>query len=105
MQADDARQIVGHKALLNSFSESIGLKVNYTKLQMIPINVHEEKMSHLARTFGCITMPFTYLGLSMGTTKPRVEDLTPLMDRIERHLTSFSSQLSTPKGCKWLILS
>jgi hypothetical protein len=30
----------------------------------------------------------------MGTTKPRVEDYTPLMDRIERRLTACSSLLS-----------
>jgi len=30
----------------------------------------------------------------MGTTKPRMEDLTPLMDRVERRLVSCSSFLS-----------
>ena len=30
----------------------------------------------------------------MGTTKPRMEDLTPLMDRIERRLSACSSLLS-----------
>jgi hypothetical protein len=41
-------------------------------------------------------MPFTYLGLSMGTTKPSIKDLTPLIDRIERRLsaTATSSFLS-----------
>jgi hypothetical protein len=35
----------------------------------------------LARTFGCDigSMPFTYLDLSMGTTKPKIEDLTPIV--------------------------
>jgi hypothetical protein len=39
-------------------------------------------------------MPFTYLGLPMGTTKPRFQDLTPMMDKIERRLTACSSLLS-----------
>jgi hypothetical protein len=39
-------------------------------------------------------MPFTYLGLPMGTTKPRFQDLTPMMDKIERRLTTCSSLLS-----------
>jgi hypothetical protein len=30
----------------------------------------------------------------MGTTKPRMEDLTPLMDRVERRLLSCSNFLS-----------
>ena len=30
----------------------------------------------------------------MGTTKPRMEDLTPLMDRVERRLSACSTYLS-----------
>ena len=88
MQAD-ARQLLFLKALLASFAESTGLKVNYSKSQMLAINVSQEKIEHLANTFGCSTgfFPFTYLGLPMGTTKPKMEDLTPLMDRVERCLS------------------
>ncbi len=39
-------------------------------------------------------MPFTYLGLPLGTTKPKVIDFAPLVDRIERRLTSNDSFLS-----------
>jgi hypothetical protein len=39
-------------------------------------------------------MSFTYLGLPMGTTKPRVEHYAPLMNRAERQLTSISSLLT-----------
>jgi hypothetical protein len=39
-------------------------------------------------------MPFTYLGLPMGTTKPKVEHYAPLMNRVERQLTSISSMLT-----------
>ena len=63
---------------------------------MIPINVHPKRLVVIASAFGCAigSMPFTYLGLPMGTTKPRMEDLTPLMDRMERRLSSCSSLLS-----------
>jgi hypothetical protein len=95
MQAD-ARQLYFLKGLLNSFSNSTGLKVNFSKSQMLPINVSQERMEILSNTFGCQigTFPFTYLGLPMGTTKPRVEDYTPLMDKIERRLSACSSLLS-----------
>jgi hypothetical protein len=39
-------------------------------------------------------MPFTYLGLPMGSTKPTIRDLSPLIDRIERRLSATSSFLS-----------
>lgn len=63
---------------------------------MLPINVSTEKLAHLASTFGYQvgTLPFTYLGLPMGTPKPRMEDLTPLMDRVERRLSACSTWLS-----------
>jgi hypothetical protein len=94
MQADP-QQLNFLKQVLQDFATSTGLKVNCNKSLMIPINVHENKMSSLAAGFGCQigSMPFTYLGLPMGTTKPRFWDLTPMMDKIERRLTACSSLL------------
>jgi hypothetical protein len=92
----DATQLFFLKSLLRSFVDSTGLLVNYRKPQILPINVPDVKMRCLAQTFGCSigSMPFTYLGLPMGTTKPRMEDLTPMMDRVERRLSSCSTWLS-----------
>jgi hypothetical protein len=56
---------------------------------MLPINVSDEKIQRLAHTFACSvgSFPFTYLGLPMGTTKPKFEDLTPMMDIVEMKLS------------------
>ena len=91
-----ARQLFVLKALLNSFADSTGLKVNFSKSMLIPINISEDKVNHLARTFGCVvgSWPFTYLGLPLGLTKPRVDDFLPLINRCERRLTSTSLFLS-----------
>ena len=95
MQAD-INQVLHLKRILSLFSASTGLKVNYNKSSTIPVNVPTNKLNDLAAAFECQvgSMPFTYLGLPMGTTKPRFEDLTPLMDRVERRLVSCSSFLS-----------
>jgi hypothetical protein len=63
---------------------------------MILINILEDEVNSLANSLGCISapMPFTYLGLPMGTTKPTIRDLSPLTDRVERRLTASSSFLS-----------
>lgn len=45
--------------ILNSFALATGLKVNYSKSQMIPINLTQEKFDQLAQSF-------TYLGLPLG---------------------------------------
>ena len=76
------------KALLNSFTLSTGPKVNFKKSLMIIINMSPEKLKHLALTYGCSTgsMPFTYLGLPLGSTKTRTNDYLPLISRCEKGL-------------------
>jgi hypothetical protein len=56
----------------------------------------EQNVEILAGVFGCKLqgMPFTYLGLPMGSTKSRVEHYAPLMNRVERWLMLVSSMLT-----------
>jgi hypothetical protein len=91
-----ANQLFFLKTLLNSFTEVTGLKVNFQKSMMVPINLSQEKLNHLTRTFGCSTgsLPFTYLGLPLGLTKPKVEEFMPIVSRCEKRLVSTSIFLS-----------
>jgi hypothetical protein len=84
------------KGILQSFSDSTGLRVNYSKSMMVPINLSNEKLVYLARTFGCQTgsFPFTYLGLPMGLTKPKVDDFLPLISKCEKRLSFISPFLN-----------
>lgn len=68
-----AKKVFFLNSNLNSFSKSIGLKVNYRKSMMVPINISEEKLEDLARTFECVegSLPFTYLGLPLGIRKDK----------------------------------
>ena len=77
----DSVQLSALKKALEDFSKSTGLYVNFHKSCMLPINVSDEEIAQLAQSFGCAvgTMPFTYLGLPLGTTRPRIQDLTPLV--------------------------
>lgn len=81
---------------LQSFSDSTGLKINFSKSMMVPINVCSGKLDHLAKTFGCQTgsFPFTYLELPMGLTRPKVDDFLPLMTKCEKRLNFISPFLS-----------
>jgi len=84
------------KAILNTFASSTGLAVNFSKSFMVPINVSSEKIAILAATLGCQvgSFPFTYLGLPLGTSKPKIEEFAPLLDRVERKLSACSTLLS-----------
>jgi len=85
------RQVHFLKLVINTFSKATGLKVNFQKSMMLPVNLIEEKIDLLARTFGCSkgTLPFTYLGLTK-----QVQDFLLLVTRCERRLSSISSFLN-----------
>ena len=62
---------------------------------MIPLNIEEEEATRLdallASKIG--ELPFTYLELPLGTTRPRIVDFMPLVDTLERRLTASSCML------------
>jgi hypothetical protein len=68
------RQLLVLKALLNTFADSTGLRVNYSKSSMFPINIPEDKLQHMTTTFQCQAgnFPFTYLGLPLSTSNPTI---------------------------------
>ena len=84
------------KDILSDYATSIGLKINFHKSTLIPINCHEDTYNCIATIFGCVVgkMPFTYLGLPMGTTRPSVLDLFPLVCRVERRLFATLNMIS-----------
>ena len=86
-------QILALKNLLQEFSNSTWLMVYYSKSMLVPVNVEENRTSLLAQLFGCVvgSLPFTYLGLPLGLTKPKVNDFLPLVIKCERRLAFTSS--------------
>jgi hypothetical protein len=95
LQADPV-QLAVLKEALQDFTLSTGLAINFHKSCMLPINISDDCVKDLAMSFGCVvgSFPFTYLGLPMGTTKPKMVDFLPLVDRMERRLTASSSFLA-----------
>jgi len=49
----DIFELNHQKELLTSFVESTGLKVNFDKSMMMPINVIDDRLDISASTFGC----------------------------------------------------
>jgi hypothetical protein len=92
----DANQLSYLKGLLEQFSTSTGLKVNFHKTTLVPINLNHDEATNLADTFGYIveSLLFTYLGLPLGTTRPSVDELMPLVSRLDKRLSGISSLMS-----------
>jgi hypothetical protein len=92
----DAKQLICLKAILHTFAKSTGLRVNYKKSSMYPINMSSERLAHFASTLNCKagSFPFTYLGLPLGITKPTLEYFLPMVSRVERRLCGIADFLN-----------
>ncbi|XP_073360031.1 uncharacterized protein [Aegilops tauschii subsp. strangulata] len=92
------------KEILVDYASSIGLRINFHKSTLIPINLSNETALAFASFFGCSvgSMSFTYLGLPLGTTKPTILDLMPLVCSAERRLTSTITVMSYGGKLSWL---
>jgi retron-type reverse transcriptase len=92
----EEQQLLILKDILHKIELSSGLKVNYHKSCLVPININTQKTDSLAASFRCMvgSFPFTYLGLPLGLTKPLVRDFAPLICRVERRLAASSQFLS-----------
>jgi hypothetical protein len=58
--------------VLRTFGATTGLRVNYAKSNLIPINIQESIVHVFTNAPQCQlgALPFTYLGLPLSTTKP-----------------------------------
>lgn len=56
----------------------------------MPLNIDTDRLHSLAEVLGCATgtLPFPYLGLPLGTTRPTIADLTPLAAQVERRMNA-----------------
>jgi hypothetical protein len=91
----NAQELLCLKAILHSFACSTGLKLNYNKFCMMPINMNSERWNHLACTINCKpgTLPFSYLVLPLGITKPSLEHFLPIVQRVETRLCGIADFL------------
>ena len=83
------------KSILVDYATSVGLKINFHKSTLVPINSDPVLAGEIAAIFGFSigNMSFTYLGLPMGTTRPSVTDLMPLVTSVQRKVPAAASLL------------
>jgi hypothetical protein len=63
---------------------------------MIPINMDNTRLDHLAATLNCKkgSLPFTYLGLPLGITKPFLEHYLHMIQRVVHRLCGIADFLN-----------
>lgn len=82
------------KALLWRFELVSGLKVNFHKSCLIGIIVDAEFMGMASNSLNCSvgSIPFIYLGLSVGANPRKVETWEPMVDQLRRRLLSWGNR-------------
>jgi hypothetical protein len=96
------------KWLMVCFEQISGIKINYRKSDITPINLDEEEANQMAHIFCCKmgSFPFRYLGVPLHHDKLRREDIQPVVDKIinrvpgyKGKLMSYSARLTLLKAC------
>nr|CAD1830318.1 unnamed protein product [Ananas comosus var. bracteatus] len=74
------------KAILDAFSNCSGLKINFGKSTLTPINIAEAQAADISAIFNCPlqAFPLSYLGLPLSPKKLRRADYLPLIENIDK---------------------
>ncbi len=88
------------KLLLDAFSSASGLKINFAKSSIIPVNLETSLAAGLADFFGCSagSFPTTYLGLPLSPKALRKADYLPLVEKMDKHLAGWKGSLLSRAG-------
>lgn len=103
----EASQLRALKAILNSFAQATGLKINFTKSTMVTLHTSPEHSQELAGILQCKleTFPQTYLGLPLSATKLPLAAFQPLIAKVDKYLAGWQAPLLNYAGRTILVNS
>ena len=88
------------KWIFTCFEQMSGMRINYHKSEIIPMNVSEQEKRGMVETLGCPegTFPINYLGIPLHYQKLTREDLQPLVDKILKRISGWRGKLLSHAG-------
>jgi len=95
------------KGVLMWFEQLSGMRINFHKSELIPMNVEPDVVHRLAHLFSCPvgSLPIKYLGVPLHFEKLSREDIQPLVDKMLKRLTGWRGRLLSYVGKLVLIKS
>lgn len=93
------------KWVLTCFEQVSGMRINFDKSEMIPLNLDPDEITNLGEILGCPIgkFPIKYLGVPLHVEKLSREDLQPLLDKILKRIAGWRGKLLSYKGRLTLI--
>ncbi|GJQ97241.1 putative RNA-directed DNA polymerase, eukaryota, reverse transcriptase zinc-binding domain protein [Tanacetum coccineum] len=103
----NARELKNIIRVFHIFYLASGLKINIHKSNIYGIGVNDEDVSSMAHNVGCISgdLPFTYLGLPIGSNMNSIASWKMVIDRFQSRLSSWKANLLSFGGRLTLIKS
>src|SRR4051812_1069778 len=97
---NNLKQAKNLKIVLNCFEQVSGMRINYGKSELIPINMSEEEILPFSDSMDCCkgSFPIKYLGIPLHHEKLSREDIQPLIDKIIKRIASWRGKLLTYRG-------
>lgn len=88
-------EIRAMKAIMRCFELISGLKVNFSKSNLIGVNVDLEWLAEMAEFMYCNVgeIPFKYLGLPVSANPRRCDTWMPVVDAVRKRLNAWSPKL------------
>ena len=92
--------VINLKSTLDSFSAATGLKINYHKSTVVPMQVPESQLRRLLKVLHCqcADFPQVYLGLPLSNVKLNLAAFAPLIAKVDKQLAGWKATLLNHAG-------
>lgn len=92
---NDEQHLRNLKGTLALFEQISGMRINFHKSELIPLNLDQPETHRVAHIFGCPigSFPIKYLGIRLHYEKLRREDIQPLIDKILKRIAGWRGKL------------
>lgn len=92
---NDLEQVMNLKWLLSCFEQISGMRINFHKCELVPINVDMDEAQLVAQSLCCKlgSFPIKYLGVPLHHSKLRREDLQPIVDALLKRAAGWRGRL------------
>jgi len=92
--------VIRLKILLDQFATATGLRINFHKSTIVPMNVDAADLPGLLDILGCRqdSFPQTYLGMPLSNVKLNLSAFTPLIARVDKYLSYWQASLLNAMG-------
>ena len=102
-----ANVLVNVRRILDCFGLMSGLRINFDKSALIPMNCNERLVTELNSKLQCqvLALPIKYLGIPLGANPRRMDTWEPIIEKIRKMLSGWKGKLLSRAGRLTLIKS